>query len=82
MKKKQIAILGSTGSIGTQALQVIECPNDLFRYILKFGKTIFSILRIHEQHKIVSHLPHRKKQRLYGNFQKMRINTTIIEANN
>ena len=24
MKKKQIAILGSTGSIGTQALQVID----------------------------------------------------------
>ncbi|KAA6322797.1 1-deoxy-D-xylulose 5-phosphate reductoisomerase, partial [termite gut metagenome] len=24
LKKKQIAILGSTGSIGTQALQVIE----------------------------------------------------------
>ena len=28
--KKQIAILGSTGSIGTQALQVIEEHNDLF----------------------------------------------------
>ena len=29
-KKKQIAILGSTGSIGTQALQVIEAHADLF----------------------------------------------------
>ena len=29
MKKKQIAILGSTGSIGTQALQVIEEHSDL-----------------------------------------------------
>ena len=28
-KKKQIAILGSTGSIGTQALQVIEEHPDL-----------------------------------------------------
>lgn len=30
MKKKQIAILGSTGSIGTQALQVIEEHADLY----------------------------------------------------
>lgn len=30
MKKKQIAILGSTGSIGTQTLQVIEENPDLF----------------------------------------------------
>ncbi len=30
MKKKQIAILGSTGSIGTQALQVIEEHEDLY----------------------------------------------------
>ena len=29
-KKKQIAILGSTGSIGTQALQVIEEHADLY----------------------------------------------------
>ena len=29
-KKRQIAILGSTGSIGTQALQVIEEHNDLY----------------------------------------------------
>ena len=33
--KKQIAILGSTGSIGTQALQVIEEHADLYEaYIL------------------------------------------------
>lgn len=30
MKKKQIAILGSTGSIGTQALRVIEEHSDLY----------------------------------------------------
>ncbi|MBQ9356228.1 MAG: 1-deoxy-D-xylulose-5-phosphate reductoisomerase [Prevotella sp.] len=30
MKKKQIAILGSTGSIGTQALQVVEEHGDLY----------------------------------------------------
>ena len=30
MKKKQICILGSTGSIGTQALEVIEEHNDLY----------------------------------------------------
>ena len=29
-KKKQIAILGSTGSIGTQALEVISEHSDLF----------------------------------------------------
>ncbi|HRN17337.1 MAG TPA: 1-deoxy-D-xylulose-5-phosphate reductoisomerase, partial [Xylanibacter oryzae] len=28
--KKQIAILGSTGSIGTQALQVIEEHSDIY----------------------------------------------------
>ena len=33
--KKQIAILGSTGSIGTQALQVIEEHPDLYEaYVL------------------------------------------------
>lgn len=30
MIKKRIAILGSTGSIGTQALEVIEANPDLF----------------------------------------------------
>ena len=35
MKKKKIAILGSTGSIGTQALQVIEEHSDLYEaYVL------------------------------------------------
>ncbi|MBP5513754.1 MAG: 1-deoxy-D-xylulose-5-phosphate reductoisomerase [Bacteroidaceae bacterium] len=35
MKKKKIAILGSTGSIGTQALQVIEKHSDLYEaYVL------------------------------------------------
>ncbi|WP_080903786.1 1-deoxy-D-xylulose-5-phosphate reductoisomerase [Parabacteroides sp. Marseille-P3160] len=35
MKKKQIAIIGSTGSIGTQALQVIEAhPDQLEAYAL------------------------------------------------
>lgn len=35
MKKKKIAILGSTGSIGTQALQVIEGHSDLYEaYVL------------------------------------------------
>ena len=33
--KKKIAILGSTGSIGTQALQVIEEHSDLYEvYVL------------------------------------------------
>ena len=33
--KKQIAILGSTGSIGTQALQVIEEQSDQYEaYVL------------------------------------------------
>ena len=31
MKKKQIAILGSTGSIGTQALEVIAEHSDLYQ---------------------------------------------------
>ena len=36
--KKQIAILGSTGSIGTQALQVIEEHPDLYEvYVLTSG---------------------------------------------
>ena len=35
MEKKKIAILGSTGSIGTQALQVIEEHHDLYEaYVL------------------------------------------------
>ena len=35
-KKKQIAILGSTGSIGTQALQVIEEHPDLYEACLLY----------------------------------------------
>ena len=30
IKKKHIAILGSTGSIGTQALEVIDSQKELF----------------------------------------------------
>lgn len=41
MKKKQIAILGSTGSIGTQALQVIEANSDLYEvYTLTANRSI------------------------------------------
>lgn len=41
MKKKQIAILGSTGSIGTQALQVIEANPDLYEvYTLTANRSI------------------------------------------
>ena len=36
--KRKICILGSTGSIGTQALQVIEEHSDLFEaYVLTAG---------------------------------------------
>ena len=31
IKKKHIAILGSTGSIGTQALEVIDSQKELFK---------------------------------------------------
>ena len=42
MKKKQIAILGSTGSIGTQALQVIEEHPDLYEaYALTANNQVF-----------------------------------------
>ena len=34
MKKKHIAILGSTGSVGTQALQVLENQPDLFELVV------------------------------------------------
>ena len=41
MKKKSIAILGSTGSIGTQALQVIaEHPDEYEVYALTAGKNV------------------------------------------
>ncbi len=44
MKKKQIAILGSTGSIGTQALQVIEEHPDLYEvYALTANNQVDSL---------------------------------------
>ena len=44
MKKKQIAILGSTGSIGTQALQVIEEHPDLYEaYALTANNQVESL---------------------------------------
>jgi len=39
MKKKKVAILGSTGSIGTQALEVIAMHPDFFHY---FGWCVFN----------------------------------------
>ena len=42
-KKKQIAILGSTGSIGTQALQVIEEHPDLYE---AYALTALSLIHI------------------------------------
>lgn len=47
-KKKQIAILGSTGSIGTQALQVIEEHPDLYEpYALTANNRVEQIGRAH-----------------------------------
>ncbi|MBR4975336.1 MAG: hypothetical protein IKY60_07105, partial [Bacteroidales bacterium] len=34
MNKKRIAILGSTGTIGTQALDVVRANRDLFEVVL------------------------------------------------
>ena len=43
--KKQIAILGSTGSIGTQALQVIEEHPDLYEaYVLTAGNRVDKLI--------------------------------------
>ena len=43
--KKQIAILGSTGSIGTQALQVIEEHPDLYEaYVLTAGNQVDKLI--------------------------------------
>ena len=36
-KKKKISIIGSTGSIGTQALEVIEKLQDIFEIIALAG---------------------------------------------
>ena len=43
-KKKQIAILGSTGSIGTQALEVIADHNDLFEVYCLTANTSYEKL--------------------------------------
>ena len=41
LRKRQIAVLGSTGSIGTQALQVIEEHSDLYEvYALTAGSNV------------------------------------------
>lgn len=45
MKKKQISILGSTGSIGTQALEVIEKISDRFEILALSGGDNVSLLR-------------------------------------
>ena len=44
MKKRQIAILGSTGSIGTQALQVIEEHQDLYEVYCLTANTRVELL--------------------------------------
>lgn len=45
MKKKQIAILGSTGSIGTQALQVIDEHPDLYEaYVLTANNRVDELI--------------------------------------
>jgi len=45
MKKKQISILGSTGSIGTQALEVIEKISDKFEILAISGGDNVALLR-------------------------------------
>ena len=46
MKKKQLAILGSTGSIGTQALDVVSSHPDLFEvYVLTANKNVDLLIR-------------------------------------
>ncbi len=45
MKKKQISIIGSTGSIGTQALEVIEKLNDKFEILALTGGDNVKLLR-------------------------------------
>ena len=45
-RKRQIAILGSTGSIGTQALQVIEEHSDLYEvYALTAGNNVGLLIK-------------------------------------
>ena len=45
MKKKQISIIGSTGSIGTQALEVIEKIQDKFEILALTGGSNVELLR-------------------------------------
>lgn len=45
MKKKQISIIGSTGSIGTQALEVIEKIQDKFEIFALAGGNNITLLR-------------------------------------
>lgn len=45
MKKKQISIIGSTGSIGTQALEVIEKIQDRFEILALTGGSNVELLR-------------------------------------
>ncbi|MEI8129030.1 MAG: 1-deoxy-D-xylulose-5-phosphate reductoisomerase [bacterium] len=45
MKKKQISIIGSTGSIGTQALEVIEKLHDKFEILALTGGENVKLLR-------------------------------------
>ncbi len=45
MKKKQISIIGSTGSIGTQALEVIDKLNDKFEILALTGGDNVKLLR-------------------------------------
>ena len=37
MPKKRVAIFGSTGSIGTQALEVIKANKELFEVVLIYS---------------------------------------------
>ena len=47
---KEIAVLGSTGSIGTQTLDVIRCHPDLFHaQVLCANKSVDKLLRQAEE---------------------------------
>jgi len=50
MRKKKVAILGSTGSIGTQTLQVVEANPDLFEITLLTANNNLDLL-IEQAHK-------------------------------
>ena len=46
MEKKKIAILGSTGSIGTQALEVVAAHSDLYEaYVLTANRQADLLIR-------------------------------------